>query len=69
MGREVGLFPAHIWAVFAQFPALLPQMPAARSGAASWHSADGKKRARKLQKAHFAPNSNGSFPEMIVMGG
>lgn len=55
--------------MFAHFPALLPHMPAARSGAAFWHSADGEKGARKLQKAHFAPNSNGSFPEMIVMGG
>lgn len=69
MGREVRLFPAHIWAVFAHFPALLPHMPAARSGAAFWHSADGEKGARKMQKAHFALNSNGSFPEMIVMGG
>lgn len=74
-GKEAHLLRAHIWIVFAEFPAPLPQMdgcpePAAGSsaGASAVQSVDCGKWAKTLQNAHFAPKGNGSFPEVIFDG-
>lgn len=74
-GVQAHLLQAHIWTAFVSFPALLPLMDRCpelamelSAGTRAANSADCEKGARRLEKAHFALNSNSSIPEIIFDG-